>query len=337
MSEAEQIIQEDTGMSSEEKFLGIKSKIGTKPNEDVEAQPELDIEVVDEIPAEDKRVKDQKDKTDYEAVDKEIASVGKLAKQRIKKLKYDFHQERRKKEQSSKLRDEAINYAHRVKSENDRLSQLVSDGQQYLGRQAEERAAFATQAAQQKYKEAYEQGNTEEIVKAQEAMTRATMDTASAEQYSDAAVYDAQMAEQQHAQQQYAQQQQQRQVPAPDEDAVAWQAKNQWFGSDPEMTSFAYGIHEKLVRQENVDPKSEDYYTRIDKRMKEVFPDYFGMEKGQPPTTTSQSSVVAPATRNNSARPRKVQLTATQVSLAKRLGLTPQQYANQLIKDMNNV
>ncbi len=127
------------------------------------------------------------------------------------------------------------------------------------------------------------------------------------------------------------------QVPAPDEDAVAWQAKNQWFGSDPEMTSFAYGIHEKLVRQENVDPKSEDYYTRIDKRMKEVFPDYFGMEKGQPPTTTSQSSVVAPATRNNSARPRKVQLTATQVSLAKRLGLTPKQYANQLIKDMNNV
>ena len=343
MSEAEQIIQEDTGMSSEEKFLGIKSKIGTKPNEDVEAQPELDIEVVDEIPAEDKRVKDQKDKTDYEAVDQEIASVGKLAKQRIKKLKYDFHQERRKKEQSSKLRDEAINYAQRVKSENDRLNQLVSDGQQYLGKQAEERAAFATQAAQQKYKEAYEQGNTEEMVKAQEALTRATMDTASAEEYSNAADYDAQMAEQQYAQQQYAQQQyaqqqQQRpQVPTPDEEAVAWQAKNQWFGSDPEMTSFAYGIHEKLVRQENVDPKSEDYYTRIDKRMKEVFPDYFGMEKGRPPTTTSQSSVVAPATRNNSARPRKVQLTATQVSLAKRLGLTPKQYANQLIKDMNNV
>ena len=337
MSEAEQTTQEDVGMSSEEKFLGIKSQIGTKPDEDVEAQAEIDIEVVDETPEEDKRPKEQKDKTDYESVDQEIAGVGKRAKQRIDKLKYDFHQERRKKEQSAKLRDEAIGYAQRVKAENDRLNRLVSDGQQYLGKQAEERAAFATQAAQQKYKEAYEQGNTEEMVKAQEALTRATMDTASAEQYSNAADYDAQMAEQQHAQQQYAQQQQQRQVPAPDEEAVAWQAKNQWFGSDPEMTSFAYGIHEKLVRQENVDPKSEDYYTRIDKRMKEVFPDYFGVEKEQPPTTTSQSSVVAPATRNNSARPRKVQLTATQVSLAKRLGLTPKQYANQLIKDMNNV
>jgi len=342
MSEAEQTIQEDTGMSSEEKFLGIKSQIGTKPDEDVEDQAELEIEVVDDTPKKDKRAKPQKDKTNYESVDQEIASVGKRAKQRIDKLKYDFHQERRKKEQSAKLRDEAITYAQRVKSENDRLNQLVSDGQQYLGKQAEERAAFATIAAQQKYKEAYEQGNTDEMVKAQEAMTRATMDSASAEQYSDAAVYDAQIAEQQYAQQQYAQQQyaqqQQRpQVPTPDEEAVAWQAKNQWFGSDPEMTSFAYGIHEKLVRQENVDPKSEDYYTRIDKRMKEVFPDYFGMEKGRPPATTSRSSVVAPATRNNSARPRKVQLTATQVSLAKRLGLTPQQYANQLIKDMNNV
>ena len=329
MSEAEQTTQEDVGMSSEEKFLGIKSQIGTKPDEDVEAQAEIDIEVVDETPVEDKRPKEQKDKTDYESVDQEIAGVGKRAKQRIDKLKYDFHQERRKKEQSAMLRDEAIAYAQRVKAENDRLNRLVSDGQQYLGKQAEERAAFATQAAQQKYKEAYEQGNTEEMVKAQEALTRATMDTASAEQFN------AQIPEEPLPQQQYVPPQPQ--VPAPDEDAVAWQAKNQWFGSDPEMTSFAYGIHEKLVRQENVDPKSEDYYTRIDKRMKEVFPDYFGMEKGQPPTTTSQSSVVAPATRNNSARPRKVQLTATQVSLAKRLGLTPKQYANQLIKDMNNV
>ena len=329
MSEADQTTQVYVGMSSEEKFLGIKSQIGTKPDEDVEAQAEIDIEVVDETPEEDKRPKEQKDKTDYESVDQEIAGVGKRAKQRIDKLKYDFHQERRKKEQSAKLRDEAIGYAQRVKAENDRLNRLVSDGQQYLGKQAEERAAFATIAAQQKYKEAYEQGNTEEMVKAQEALTRATMDSASAEQFN------AQIPEEPLPQQQYVPPQPQ--VPTPDEEAVAWQAKNQWFGSDPEMTSFAYGIHEKLVRQENVDPKSEDYYKRIDKRMKEVFPDYFGMEKGQPPTTTSQSSVVAPATRNNSARPRKVQLTATQVSLAKRLGLTPKQYANQLIKDMNNV
>ena len=329
--------------SAEERFLGIKSQIVERPNEEIEVQAEqgeLDIEVIDDTPAVDKRVKNQKDKIDYAAVDKEIAGVGKLAKQRIKKLKYDFHQERRKKEQSAQLRDEAINYAKRIKGENDRLNALIVDGQQYLGHQAEERAEFAKQSAQQTYKSAYEQGNTDEMVAAQEALTKATMDAASAEQYSNAAAqdiqnYNAMVAEQQHSNQYTPQQRPQ--VPPPDEQAVSWQAKNQWFGTEPEMTSFAYGVHEKLVRQEDVDPRSEDYYERIDTRMREVFPDYFGMEKGRPPTTTSRSSVVAPATRNNSARPRKVQLTATQVSLAKRLGLTPQQYANQLIKDMSNV
>ena len=331
--------------SAEERFLGIKSQIVERPNEEIEVQAEqgeLDIEVIDDTPAVDKRVKNQKDKIDYAAVDKEIAGVGKLAKQRIKKLKYDFHQERRKKEQSAQLRDEAINYAKRVKGENDRLNALIVDGQQYLGQQAEERAEFAKQSAQQTYKSAYEQGNTDEMVAAQEALTKATMDAASAEQFSDAAAqdienYNAMVAEQQYANKYTPQLPQRPQVPPPDDQAVAWQAKNQWFGTEPEMTSFAYGVHEKLVRQEDVDPRSEDYYERIDTRMKEVFPDYFGMEKGRPPTTTSRSSVVAPATRNNSARPRKVQLTATQVSLAKRLGLTPQQYANQLIKDMSNV
>jgi hypothetical protein len=332
--------------SAEERFLGIKSQVTERPNEEIEVQVEqaeqgeLDIEVIDDTPAVDKRVKNQKDKIDYAAVDKEIAGVGKLAKQRIKKLKYDFHQERRKKEQSAQLRDEAINYAKRIKGENDRLNALIVDGQQYLGHQAEERAEFAKQSAQQTYKAAYEQGNTDEMVAAQEALTRATMDAASAEQFSDGAAQDIQNYNAMVAEQQYANQytpQQRPQVPPPDEQAVSWQAKNQWFGTEPEMTSFAYGVHEKLVRQEEVDPKSEDYYERIDTRMREVFPDYFGEAKGQPPVATTQSSVVAPATRNNSARPRKVQLTATQVSLAKRLGLTPQQYANQLIKDMSNV
>ena len=322
---------ENSTMSMEQKFLGVTSKIGSKPDEVVEPEGEIDIEIIDDV--EEKPEKKDKvfaeDVKKDEPIDEEILNVDKGVQKRIDQLTAKHHEERRQKEQAAKLRDEAIIYAQRVKSENDRLNQLVSDGQQYLGKQAEERAAFATEAAQQKYKEAYEQGNTEAMVKAQEALTRATMDSASAEQFN------AQIPQEPVPQQQYVPQRPQ--VPPPDEEAVAWQAKNQWFGSDPEMTSFAYGIHEKLVRQENVDPKSEDYYTRIDKRMKEVFPDYFGMERGQPPTTTSQSSVVAPATRNNSARPRKVQLTATQVSLAKRLGLTPQQYANQLIKDMSNV
>jgi hypothetical protein len=322
---------ENSTMSTEQKFLGVKSKIGSKPDEVVEPENEIDIEIVDDVetkPEKKEKVfaEDVKDKP----VDEEILNVDKSVQKRIDQLTAKHHEERRQKEQAAKLRDEAIKYAQQIKSENDRLSRLVNDGQQYLGKQAEERAEFAKQAAQQKYKEAYEQGNTEEMVAAQEALTRATMDAASAEQF-NARIPEEEFVPQQ--QEQFVPQQQM--PPRPDDKAISWQAKNQWFGNDPEMTSFAYGVHEKLVREENIDPASDEYYERIDSRMKSVFPDFFGSEEKQAVSSNSQSSVIAPATRNNGAKPRKVQLTATQVALAKRLGVTPEQYANQLVKDMS--
>jgi len=322
---------ENSTMSTEQKFLGVKSRIGTKPDEVVDSENEIDIEIIDDVEAKPEKkekvfAEDVKDKP----VDEEILNVDKGVQKRIDQLTAKHHEERRQKEQAAKLRDEAIKYAQQIKSENDRLSQLVNDGQQYLGKQAEERAEFAKQAAQQKYKEAYEQGNTEEMVAAQEALTRATMDAASAEQFN------ARIPEEEFVPQQQEQFVPQQQVPPrPDDKAISWQAKNQWFGNDPEMTSFAYGVHEKLVREENINPASDEYYERIDSRMKSVFPDFFGSEEKEAVSSNSQSSVVAPATRNNGAKPRKVQLTATQVALAKRLGVTPEQYANQLVKDMS--
>jgi len=322
---------ENSTMSTEQKFLGVKSRIGTKPDEVADSENEIDIEIIDDVEAKPEKkekvfAEDVKDKP----VDEEILNVDKGVQKRIDQLTAKHHEERRQKEQAAKLRDEAIKYAQQIKSENDRLSRLVNDGQQYLGKQAEERAEFAKQAAQQKYKEAYEQGNTEEMVAAQEALTRATMDAASAEQFN------ARIPEEEFVPQQQEQFVPQQQVPPrPDDKAISWQAKNQWFGNDPEMTSFAYGVHEKLVREENIDPASDEYYERIDSRMKSVFPDFFGSEEKQAVSSNSQSSVIAPATRNNGAKPRKVQLTATQVALAKRLGVTPEQYANQLVKDMS--
>ena len=325
---------ENSTMSTEQKFLGVKSKIGSKPDEVSESKNEIDIEIIDDVetkPEKKEKVFAEDVKEDSEkTVDEEILNVDKGVQKRIDQLTAKHHEERRQKEQAAKLRDEAIKYAQQIKAENERLSQLVNDGQQYLGKQAEERAEFAKQAAQERYKKAYEEGNAEEIMMAQEALTRATMDAASAEQFN------ARIPEEEFVQQQQEQFVPQQQMPPrPDDKAIAWQAKNQWFGSDPEMTSFAYGVHEKLVREENIDPASDEYYERIDSRMKSVFPDFFGSEEKQAVSSNSQSSVVAPATRNNGAKPRKVQLTATQVALAKRLGVTPEQYANQLVKDMS--
>ena len=106
------------------------------------------------------------------------------------------------------------------------------------------------------------------------------------------------------------------------------------------MTALAYGIHETLIREEGVKADTEEYYEKIDSVMRQRFPDYFEkddvVQATAAPAQRTPSTVVAPSNRNNGSRPRKIQLTATQVSLAKRLGLTPEQYAKQLIKESSN-
>jgi hypothetical protein len=122
-------------------------------------------------------------------------------------------------------------------------------------------------------------------------------------------------------------------VQKPDAKALAWQEKNQWFGKDEEMTSLALGLHEKLVKG-GVDPASDIYYRRIDETMQKRFPEYFGeSESTEVKTQRKPSTVVAPATR--STGPKKIRLTKTQLALAKKFKLTPEQYARELIKTEN--
>ncbi len=119
--------------------------------------------------------------------------------------------------------------------------------------------------------------------------------------------------------------------PVVDERANEWARTNTWFGQDDEMTSLALGLHSKLVK-EGVSPQSDEYYETIDSRMRQVFPDRFEDTEEEVVTTRKSANVVAPATR--STAPKKIRLTQTQVAIAKRLGLTPQQYAEQVAKDM---
>ena len=128
------------------------------------------------------------------------------------------------------------------------------------------------------------------------------------------------------------QQQVQPNVTKPDAKAQAWQEKNTWFGKDEEMTSLALGVHEKLVRS-GLSPTSDEYYHRIDETMQKRFPENFGeesLESDKPAQRKKPSNVVAPATR--STAPKKVRLSKTQVAFAKKLKLTPEQYAREMIK-----
>ena len=337
-------MSEETGrMSEEDKFLGVRTTI--EPPSDTPTQPEeVDVEVVDDRPEDDQRPSGQTQSADDDiATDAEIAGYGNRAQKRIKKLKWEYHEERRAKEASDRLANEAVNYTQNLQTENQRLLKLVQDSQQALTQHSKYGAEAALAIAEANFKKAHEGGDSDEIATAQKAFTNAQLAQASAPAVSEKIIENWKqnvLAEQR----QQAQQQPMAQPQTPDADpaAVEWQQNNPWFGEDEEMTSLAYGVHERLVHKEGVDPESQEYYELIDQRMQEVFPDYFGtggtgssgsvVVESAPRRRTSP--VVAPASRNNGVTPRKVTLTSTQVSLAKRLGLTPQQYATQLIKEM---
>ena len=121
--------------------------------------------------------------------------------------------------------------------------------------------------------------------------------------------------------------------PSVDARATAWQAKNKWFGEDDEMTSFALGLHQKLVKQ-GVNPQSDDYYEKINSRMRQLFPEQFTDESNDLETEEPRrkANVVAPATR--SVAPKKITLTRTQVALAKKLGVSLEDYAKQVALEL---
>ena len=336
-------MSEDTGrMSSEDKFLGVRTTI-TPPEPDSEGigtavADEIEVEVVDDRPEEDQRFLSGDDN------DPELQKYGKKVQKRIKRLKYDFHSERRAKESAEKLSNEAINYTQNLQVENQRLLKLIGDSQNALQQTSKYGADAALVVAQENFRNAHESGDSDQMVTAQKALTEAQLAQVSSSGVSQRVVDNWKqeiLSEQRQAS--HAAPVANAPMPEPDPEALDWQQENQWFGKDKEMTSFAYGVHERLIRDEGVDPNTPEYYELIDQRMKEVFPTHFsGNDRGSSDSVIVEtaprrkaSTVVAPAARNNGAVPRKVSLSQSQVSLAKRLGLTPQQYAQQLIKEMS--
>ena len=225
-----------------------------------------------------------------------------------------------------------MTHAQRVISENRNLKNLLQKGNDALYKATEAKTDSEMQMAEKEFREAYDAGDTDRIVEAQKKVNDAQYSKRSVEDLRppQGAQANAPQVQQQQAQQQY--------VPPPDPRAIEWLRENPWFGKDKEMTSFAYGLHDKLVVDQKLDPRSEDYYQAVDERMRHVFPDHFSgnternVEEASSKGEASRRTVVAPATRAVKS-PRKVTLSSTQVDLAKKLGLTTEQYANQVAKD----
>ena len=284
---------------------------------------EVEVEIVDDTPEKD-RGRKPLDREVEDPSDEEIESYSEGVQKRIKELTHARHDERRAKESLFREKQELERLAQHMVSENAKLKEYVKSGTEQYAASIKQVADGELENAKRQYKAAYESGDADALVAAQEAMTDAKMRTEAAKNFRAPPLQDTETAVQTPSQ-----------VSRPeiDEKTVRWQARNQWFGSTgyEEHTSFALGLHQKLVNS-GLDPRSDEYFERIDARMKSTFPEVFGSEDKPRSGDGSKrpTSVVAPATRSTGAR--KIQLTPTQVALAKRYGLTPQQYANEVAK-----
>ena len=278
----------------------------------VAEEKEFEVEIIDDTPEKDRG----KTPSNFKEVDdEELESYSKTVKKRIGQLNKAIHDERRAKESAEREREELANIARPLFEENQKLKGTVEKNQATLIEQAKVTVNAEVVAAKRQYKDAYESGDSEAIVQAQEAMTTAKIRADKVGSFKPAPLQQGENA--------IKVPEQEAKTPVQrDQRADAWAQENSWFGSDDEMTAFALGLDTKL-KKNGVNPRSDEYYEKIDSRMRELFPDQF---EGAP-TQRKSSNVVAPATRSRA--PKKVTLSQTQVALAKRLGVTLEDYAKQ--------
>lgn len=308
------------------------------PKKKAKAEPEDDfeLEIVDDTPPQDRNRKPLPEEVKAELEQDETEEYSAKVKQRIDQLKKAWHDERRAKEEASREREAAARYAQQLTTERDRLRGQLTQGEQWALEQAKGRAHLQLDAAKRAYRDAYEQGDSDAIAEAQQNLSRATYQADQAD-----AMYplfntpqrSQNSALQQQPEQVYNQPQQPRvRAPEPDSQAKEWGDRNKWFGNDDEMTSFALGLHQKLVK-EGVPPSTGEYYERIDARMREVFPDKF--EDATPKKEKRRPSTVV-ASAGRTPKGKKVVLTQSQVTMAKRLGISPEAYAREVMKLENS-
>lgn len=289
----------------------------------------FEIEVIDDRPEEDQKNATPLPKEIVEDIEKDdLEEYSKEAKQRLLQMKKLINDERREKEQALREQQEAIRVAQSILEENKKLKSNLTSGEKVLVDNVKTSAARDLEIAKKAYKDAYDSGDSELLVNAQEQLTEAKLKMKQFENYQYQ--YDEEsFKNQENAVQSQLQQSQPARL---DSKTQAWLDKNSWYGTDDDMSFLAMGIHRRLER-DGVPIGSDHYWNSIDTEMRKRFPEKFS---GESPAETKDSSsrksstVVAPATRSTS--PKKIRLTQTQLALAKKFKLSPEQYAMELTK-----
>ena len=294
----------------------VSSKEAPEPKNTEDDDDGVGVEIVDDTPKVDRGRRASEPPEDV--TEEELEDYSDKVRKRIKHFNKGYHDERRAKETAVREREELERYTQQLLDENKGLKQSQTKNQTVLLDQAKRTATGELDAAKREYKEAYEAGDSDAVTEAQEKLTGAKI---KADRLNNIQIPALQQ------EQDTVEQANTQPAPAPvDERAQEWAQANTWFGQDDEMTSYVLGLHNKLVKS-GINPQSDNYYETIDARMRKLFPEEFGGE-----TPKRQTNVVAPATRSTS--PKKVVLTSTQVTLAKRLGVPLKEYAKQVAVEM---
>jgi hypothetical protein len=290
--------------------------------EDDQTDEQIIVDVEDNTPAEDRNKPPMEEKVKEDLYNDELEDYSTKVKKKLIQMKRLAHEERRDKENALREQQEAVSFAQKVMEENKRLKTNLDNSEKNVLATVQRAVQMELEAAKKDYREAYDSGDTDKVMDAQERLTQATLKADKVKNFKPTPLQEEKPVVQTAPEPtpQY----------RPDPSAQAWQQQNPWFGEDEEMTSLALGLHEKL-RREGVQVSSQEYYRKIDATIRRRFPEKFEEEAEQNERPVARkSSVVAPATRTTS--PKRVRLNPSELSLAKKLNLTPEQYAKAKIE-----
>jgi predicted DNA binding CopG/RHH family protein len=290
----------------------------------VDTDEEFQIEIEDDTPPQDKGRKPSQPEFVEQLEKDELDEYSAEAKKKIDGFRKIYHDERRAKEAASREREEAIRVAQQLLEENKKLKKAYSSGEQEYINTVKNATELELDVAKRGYKEALETGDSDRIVEAQSKLNAASIKADRVNNFRPSAL------QEQENEVQIPQQSEKTVVR--DQKASSWQERNSWFGQDDEMTSLALGLHEKLVKANGMAyATTDEYYKRIDETMRKRFPENFEEVKEEKSSSrTKPSTVVAPASRSTSSK--KIVLSSSQQNIAKKLGLTNEQYATAVMK-----
>jgi len=296
---------------------------------------DFEVEIEDDTPKEDRGRAAAEPPA--EVTDDELAEYDEKVQKRLKKFTRGYHDERRAKEAALRERQAAEAFAKQVLEDNKKLQEQLAYGSRAYIDQSKSSAEIALDVARKKYRDAFEAGDADQAVSAQEEIARAMMNLDRAANMKPVEVEEREMPVLAEPE------------PVVDSRSTEWQNENKWFGKNRSMTAFALGLHAELVEERGFDPASDEYYEAIDKTMRQKFPEQFGSEEvtrtppqssepaeeETPRRATKPAAVVAPATR--STPPNRIRLKKSEVDVARRLGVPIELYAKQVAKLKNGV